>query len=400
MIRRRLSSVLGAGLSLLLVGLLSGCGFNLYEVQLPGGAATGDDVYRVTAEFADVLDLVPQSAVKVNDVTVGSVEKIRLDGFVAKVSIRLKNSVQLPDNAEAAIRQSSLLGEKFVSLSPPQSTSGVGSLRNGDVIPLSRTTRSTEIEEIFSALSLLLNGGGLQQLQTINSELSKALTGREVDIKDLLDQLNTFIGGLDAQKAQIVRALTGLDRLTAILVAQQSTITQALDSLGPGLKVLADERRQFVQMLAALTKLGQVGTRVILASQAATVANLRALQSILANLAAAGKNLPNALELLLTYPFPRNFPDAVTGDFTRLSINMDLSLNTLLANLGLATLPVPGTPAAAATQPTPGQPAPGLPGLPALPGLPTLPQLPDSTGTTAPAPGTDLLTLLLGGLGG
>jgi len=58
----------------LLCGLLSGC--SLYNVPLPGGA--GGSSYHVTAEFDNVLDLVPQSAVKVNDVTVGSVEKITL----------------------------------------------------------------------------------------------------------------------------------------------------------------------------------------------------------------------------------------------------------------------------------------------------------------------------------
>src|SRR5687768_14786731 len=75
--------------------------------------------YTVTAEFADVLDLVPKAAVKVNDVTVGSVEEIRLSGFVAVVRMSLSQQVDLPDNATASIRQSSLLGEKFVALAAP-----------------------------------------------------------------------------------------------------------------------------------------------------------------------------------------------------------------------------------------------------------------------------------------
>ena len=397
---RRILSALSAAVSVL---MLSGCGgFNLYEVQLPGGEATGDDVYRVTAEFSDVLDLVPQSAVKVDDVTVGSVEEITLDGYVARVRVRLKDSVKLPDNAEGAIRQTSLLGEKFVSLSAPPGQQSVGALGDGDVIPLSRTTRSTEVEEVLSALSLLLNGGGLQQLQTINQELSKALTGRETDIRDLLAQLNTFIGGLDEQKAEIVRALEGLDRLTATLVAQRSTITGALDTVGPGLKVLADERKQFTQMLAALAELGEVGTRVINASRQATVANLRALQPILANLAAAGNNLPGALELLFTYPFPRNFPDAVAGDFTRLYVALDLSLNTLAENLGITPYGepvIPGTPTPGQAAGPTGRPQPQLP-APALPPLPALPQVPGTqAGAGAPAPTTDLVDLLVGGLG-
>ena len=93
---------------------LTGCDFSVYELPLPGGADLGDDPYAVTVQFSDVLDLVPQSAVKVNDVTVGKVDKIDLDGYTAEVTVLLREDVQLPDNAVAHIRQTSLLGEKFV----------------------------------------------------------------------------------------------------------------------------------------------------------------------------------------------------------------------------------------------------------------------------------------------
>jgi phospholipid/cholesterol/gamma-HCH transport system substrate-binding protein len=55
---------------------LSGCEFDVYSLPLPGGADLGDDPYSVEVEFRDVLDLVPQSSVKVNDVTVGKVTVI------------------------------------------------------------------------------------------------------------------------------------------------------------------------------------------------------------------------------------------------------------------------------------------------------------------------------------
>ena len=84
--------------------------------RCPAGSPSHGDIYRVTVQFADVLDLVPQSAVKVGDVTVGSVEKITLDGWTARVTVRLKDSVSLPDNATAELKQTSLLGEKYVSL--------------------------------------------------------------------------------------------------------------------------------------------------------------------------------------------------------------------------------------------------------------------------------------------
>ena len=76
-------------------------------------------------------------------------------------------------------------------------------------------TPSVEVEEVLGALSLLLNGGGLAQLQTINRELGEALEGRESAIKATLDELDTFIGGLDQQKEEINRALDSADALAA-----------------------------------------------------------------------------------------------------------------------------------------------------------------------------------------
>src|SRR5690606_27950394 len=55
--------------------LLAGCGGfrGAYSLDLPGGADLGDDPYTVTVQFLDVLDLVPQSGVRVADVPVGRV---------------------------------------------------------------------------------------------------------------------------------------------------------------------------------------------------------------------------------------------------------------------------------------------------------------------------------------
>ena len=59
---------------------MTGCDFDVYELPLPGGTGTGDDPITVTVQFNDVLDLVPQSTVKVNDVSVGKVTEVDLEG--------------------------------------------------------------------------------------------------------------------------------------------------------------------------------------------------------------------------------------------------------------------------------------------------------------------------------
>src|SRR4051812_26606183 len=161
--------------------LLGGCGFRgAYSFDLPGGADLGDRPYTVEVEFLDVLDLVPQSGVRVADVPVGRVEEIELgDDWTAVVTVSVNRDVELPANAVAAIQQSSLLGEKYVELAAPGNEQPQGELEDGDRIPLERTNRNVEVEELLGALSLVLNGGGLAQLQTINRELGAALEGRE-----------------------------------------------------------------------------------------------------------------------------------------------------------------------------------------------------------------------------
>ena len=86
------------------VGLTSGCGVlsgGLRGVDLPGGADLGDDPYAVTIEFADVVDLVPQSLVKVDDVPVGTVSDIAVDPRLERAghASMVNHDVALPANA-------------------------------------------------------------------------------------------------------------------------------------------------------------------------------------------------------------------------------------------------------------------------------------------------------------
>jgi len=363
------------------IGSLTACQ-GAYDLPLPGGAAQGGDVYRVTAEFNDVLDLVPQSSVKVNEVTVGQVEKIQLNGWTARVTLRLPRSVKLPDNAVAELHQTSLLGEKYVQLGAPTDAAPVGTLGDGDNIPLSRTGRNPEVEEVLSAMSLLLNGGGVAQLKVIETELNKAMHGNEGQIRDLVGQLDTFVSGLDKQKSEIVRAIDGIDALSARIAARKDDLAKAIETMPQGLKILADQRAQLTAMLSSLSRLGAVGTRVITSSKADTVANLKDIAPILASLNKAGDDLPKSLQLLLTYPFPDEAVNTIKGDYTNLYATADMNLKSMAGNLG-----GPGGPGG------PPSGGPSVPGIP-LPGVPSVPSLPG----TKPSPSSSSTRSCIGPL--
>ncbi|HEX6486672.1 MAG TPA: MCE family protein [Nocardioidaceae bacterium] len=326
---------------------LSGCDFDVYSLPLPGGADLGDEQYSVKVEFRDVLDLVPQSSVKVNDVTVGKVTDIDVDGYQAEVTLALRGDVDLPDNALAEIRQTSLLGEKFVSLKPPATAASGNKLSDGDVIPLENSGRNPEVEEVLGAMSLLLNGGGVAQLKTISAELNKAFEGRESDVRSVLNQLDTFTAQLDKNKQDIITAIESLNRLAISINEQRGSIELALDEMPEALASIDKQRDDLVKMLQALDDLSSVATRVIRDSKATTIQSLRSLDPTLTQLAEAGDSLPKAFQVFLTYPFvdevvgrnPAQARNLHMGDYTNLSVQMDIDLTK-----GLPTVPGPPGP--------------------------------------------------------
>jgi phospholipid/cholesterol/gamma-HCH transport system substrate-binding protein len=270
------------------------------------------------------------------------------------VTLELRNDTKLPDNSIAEIRQTSLLGEKFVSLSAPETGASDEPLGDGDVIPLERTGRNPEVEEVLGALSLILNGGGVAQLKTIAQELNKAVTGREDNVRSVLSQIDTFTGSLDTNKAQIVDAIEALNRLALSAHQQEGNIDEALEELPSALTSIDGQRQDLVRMLQALDELSNVGVRVIKTSKAATIDSLRQLQPVLNQLAASGDDFVKAFHVFLTYPFvdevvgrdPQVARNLHMGDYTNLSITLEVDLTQ-----GLPTAPTDVLP----TQLDPGQ---------------------------------------------
>ena len=331
----------------LLAGGLSACDFDgAYDLPLPGSPVDADEAFEVTAEFEDILNVVPKSPVMVDDVTVGEVVDVERVGWHARVKLRIRDDVVLPDNAVAEIRQVSLLGEKYVAVGAPAGEAPTGRLEGGDNIDLHHTGRNPEVEEVLGALSFLLSGGGVAQLGTITEELNQVMSGRTDRLRGLLTTLDDVVGTLDEQKGDIISALQSINNLSATLNREKDTIQGALDVVGPAVDVLDAQHRELVQMLGSLDRLGTVGTRVITASKDQLLDQLRDLQPVVRNLSAAGDSLAPGLNLLVSFPFPKEASEIVLGDYANTSITADISLENFLPADGL------------------------LPGLPEVPGVP------------------------------
>ncbi|WP_020495403.1 MCE family protein [Sciscionella marina] len=371
--RRRLAALAGSA------ALLCSCapgGFNgLYNVPLPGGADLGAHPFTVRAQFTDVLDLVPQAMVKVNDVAAGRVDRVELapDNKTAIVTMDVNGDVHLPANATATLRQSSLLGEKFIELGGPKNAAPNGTLHGGGTIPVSRTNRNAEVEEVLGALSLLLNNGGIQQVQNITHELNGALDGREPELRATLSRLRDLAHQLNGQRDNITRAIDGLNTLSATVSTQRKQLADGLDAMEPGLRSANQQRDQIVAMLGSLRRLSSVATDTINRSRDDLLDDLRTVAPTLRQLAKAGSNIPKSMQILLSYPFADYAMNSLKGDYFNADLDMDLRLDVLAKNAQNSKMPLipplfpdpdksgaqQGNQAQSGEQQQPGQPASG-----------------------------------------
>ena len=119
-------------------------------MKLGAGSQIGGDTYLVEARFANAGGLHSGSSVLVAGVTVGRVERVRLDpaDFSAIATLKIQSALKLPTDSMAAIKTTGLIGDKYVSLSPGADE---GFLQPGTRITM--TESSVDLESLIGKMA-------------------------------------------------------------------------------------------------------------------------------------------------------------------------------------------------------------------------------------------------------
>lgn len=324
-------SVAGGVVGLALVADLSGCAWHgLNSLPLPGTVGGGPGSFTIQAQLPNVVNLQPNSRVQVGDVTVGNVAKIERQGWHALLTIKLDGDVNLPANSTVKMGQTSLFGSLHIELAAPTDGSPRGRLHNGSVIPLSAASVYPSTEQTLAAVSLVLNGGGVGQIQDITEALNTAFAGHANDLRSLVVELDKYIGYLNDQRDDIIAAADSLNNLVGQIAAQKPVVDKALKTIPDALAVLNDQRQNISEAIDKLGKYSAVAADSINKTKDALVQELDDLAPVLKSLADAGPALTRALGELPTYPFPK---DQLTkwfrGDYANLTAIIDLTLSRI-----------------------------------------------------------------------
>jgi phospholipid/cholesterol/gamma-HCH transport system substrate-binding protein len=329
---RKFSRIASRALALVMVALvLSSCGSwkGIANVPLPGGPGTGSNKTTIYVQMPDTLALNVNSRVRVADVFVGRVRAITLKNWVATLTLDLQPDVKLPQNTLAKIGQTSLLGSQHVQLDAPPDPSPQ-LLKNGDTIPLKNSSAFPTTERVLASIATILRGGGLSNLDTIQTEINNVLTGRADQIREFLNRLDTFTDELNKQRDDITHAIDSTNRLLSIVGQRTDTLDRVLTEFPPLIKHFADTRDLFADAVTALGRISVAADNALAPSSANLHTNLQNLQRPLKQLGRASPYVIGALKLMLTLPFSiENVPKVVRGDYLNVSLMVDLTLSAI-----------------------------------------------------------------------
>lgn len=327
--RRRLVSV-AAGAAAALVA--SGCGVSLQALPKPGGVS--GQTYTVHATFANVVNLPASAEVRIGASAIGFVSALTAKDFQAQVTMKIKQTTKLPKGTTAEIRFDTPLGEDYVSLTPPSNVAqgapvtkadpNVDYITNGAAIPESDTTTAPSVEDVFAALGALLNNGGLDQLQTIITEINNAFNGNQPQIHDLLTKLNVAVSSFASNTPRIDSTLQQLGALSTTLNNGSSTITAGLNALAPAVTDLKNDSASFDTLVSQVSDLSKVANGVVTRSQVGLMQTLKALSPVLTQLTNVQGQLGPALNAIDA--FQVRTPSIAPGNYLQVAINANVQV--------------------------------------------------------------------------
>lgn len=265
-----------------LAATVSGCAI--------GSAAT----ITTSASFSDVGTLALGAPVKLADVTVGKVTSITLTGDRAKVTMCVDRAAAVPANVVARLARTTILGERYVSLSVPARPEG--RLANGDAIRRSAVVPT--VEEVVGAGSEVFGAISASDLAQILNAGGQAFSGEASALRRLLDDLSSVAAGYASRTAEITTAVESLDRLSTAMAPTSGTDALAITNLSHTVGVLAASSQRFEQLLGSLDTVSTQGATILQSEYPQIVDQLKALEAVSNQLAVHQQDLAQLLEYL------------------------------------------------------------------------------------------------------
>ena len=264
----------------------------------------------LTADFPRAVSLYQGSDVRVLGVPIGKVDSVTPSGTQVVVTMHYDPDVQIPAGAKAVIVSPSVVGDRFVQLTPAYTGGPV--LADGATLRENRTAVPLELDQIYSSLDDLttalgpngankkgaltdlldttaanFGGQGAKFHRTIASfgRLSGTLADNKDNLFGSVRQLEGFVHTLAHNDHTVRRFNRTLASVSSMLKGERGDLAASLHNLGIAMKQVSSFVRDNRSILGKnITGLDQV-TQILVRQRSALAETLRDAPLALNNLA-------------------------------------------------------------------------------------------------------------------
>jgi phospholipid/cholesterol/gamma-HCH transport system substrate-binding protein len=248
-IRRRVSVFLVAALA---AGVLAGC---------------GAETLTVSATFEDVGDLAPGAPVTMADIQIGKVDRIKLAGQEAVVTMSLDTDARVPEGVQARVRRTSVLGERIVDIVLPEDLTDDTELL-ADGAHIDDTAVRTDLEDLVDEGAEVFGAISATQLAVMIEEGARGFGGQGAALGGLLQNYRDIVHRYANRSDEIVTLIGSLKNFNETVAARSDEHARSIVNTSRSIEVLAEESLNLEKAVISLGRLAR-GSKSILQAHSA-----------------------------------------------------------------------------------------------------------------------------------
>jgi phospholipid/cholesterol/gamma-HCH transport system substrate-binding protein len=227
----------------------------------------GEDRKTLTAHFPRTVSIYEGSDVRVLGVPVGTVDTVTPSGTDVVVTMSYDADTQVPADAQAVIIAPSIVGDRFVQLTPVYEGGEV--LADGATLEEDRTAVPLELDQVYASMDQLTvalgptganRNGALSDLLETTAE---NFGGQGEQFHQTIKDFSKFSQTLDNNKEELFGSAAALQGFIGTLAENDKTVRQFNQSMADVASMLAGERGELRRSLKNLgIAMGQVSSFV------------------------------------------------------------------------------------------------------------------------------------------
>lgn len=300
--------------------LVSGCSLDPARLPVPG-AYVPIGKYSIKIEFSSVLNLPARAKVDLGGVQVGVLDRVQLVGSTAVAYVDVNNSVKLPQNTRAELRQATVLGDIYIALLPAENP-GPSHLHDGDTIPLRNTVPADNVEDILRSVSTLVSGGSLSTLEESVANFNNAFSKDPAELDRMRQKLAGMLRDLAANQDKIDEILTSTERVSNGLLAETGAFDRLINEGPVRLRAMSAVLPSIVQLLVCAQDLGRYGGELFVPNTPDLLQMLSYITPTVKTIASADTTLPAMADKMIALIRDKLIPFYSNGG-PRLSVSVN-----------------------------------------------------------------------------